>query len=154
MTPEDFIAALAPAASASMLTTKIYSSFVLAEAALESAWGTSQLVTQAKNIFGVKSDPSWKGKIFSLRTREFFHGEWVIVPANWRLYDTWEDCISDHAAFLLNNSRYKPAFQTTNVEDFTKAIQACGYATDPAYSTKIINIINAHNLKRFDKGLT
>lgn len=151
MIPNDFIAKIAPTAQSSQVTTNIYSSFVIAEAALESGWGSSQLYVQANNIFGVKADSSWKGDTFSLQTNEYIDGKNVIVPALWRKYPDMLSCITDHASFLMNNHRYAPAFETNNVNDFVTAIAQAGYATDPNYSQKIMEIINFHNLTQYDQ---
>ncbi|MDE3022966.1 MAG: glycoside hydrolase family 73 protein [Pseudomonadota bacterium] len=151
MKPSDFINALASAAQESMKTTKIPASFVIAEGALESGWGQSMLAENGMNLFGVKADPSWNGPTIEMRTREYLRGEWVIVPAKWRKYSTWLDCINDHAKFLLNNPRYEKAFAyTSDSIAFTRAIAAAGYATDPSYAAKIIAIIYGHNLIQFD----
>ena len=151
MKPDDFIAAVAPAAQQSMAVTGIPASFTIAEGALESGWGSSQLVAQGKNIFGVKADASWHGDTLTMQTREFLHGDWVMVPALWRKYDDWLGCIEDHARFLLDNRRYQDAFQhTTDGEAFTLAVAQAGYATDPAYASKIISIMRAHDLHTFD----
>lgn len=150
MTPVDFINTIAPAARTSATTTKIPASFTVAEAALESGWGATQLATQAMNLFGVKADASWHGTTWSMQTREFLSGQWVMVPALWRKYSTWLGSISDHAQFLLTNPRYKPAFQCTNGCDFARAVQKAGYATDPDYANKIISVIDGHNLLTLD----
>src|SRR4051812_38214708 len=103
MKPEDFIAAIGPAARASMAKTRIPASFTIAEAALESGWGGSQLALQARNLFGVKADPSWHGDTVSMMTKEFENGKPVMEPALWRKYPDWLTCIQDHAAFLLHD---------------------------------------------------
>lgn len=150
MTPQDFIAAVAPAARTSMQSTKIPASFTVAEGALESGWGASQLAQQAFNLFGVKADPSWHGPTWSMQTREYLNGHWVMVAAVWRKYGDWLGSISDHAQFLIANPRYRPAFAYTSGTTFAQAIAAAGYATDPQYATKIISIIKAHNLSQLD----
>lgn len=150
MTPQAFIAAISGPAKTSMASTKIPASFVVADAALESAWGGSMLTQQAFNLFGVKADPSWTGPTISMNTREYLNGQWIVVPALWRKYADWLGSINDHAQFLLTNPRYQPAFAYTTGALFAKAIQAAGYATDPQYATKIIEIITAHNLGMLD----
>jgi flagellum-specific peptidoglycan hydrolase FlgJ len=150
MTPQDFINAIAPAARTSAATTKIPASFVVAEGALESGWGTSQLALQAFNLFGVKADSSWHGPTFDLDTGEFVNGQRVTVPATWRKYGSWLEAIQDHAAFLLDNPRYQPAFAYTNGSTFAIAIAAAGYATDPQYGQKLASIIKTHNLSTLD----
>jgi flagellum-specific peptidoglycan hydrolase FlgJ len=150
MTPDAFIAQIGPAAQDSMRTTNVPASFVIAEGALESGWGTSDLCTQARNIFGVKADASWHGPTCTMQTREFFHGQWVMVPATWRAYGDWGGCIADHAAFFLTNPRYAAAFETLDGESFARAVAAAGYATDPAYADKLIAIMRAHSLAQWD----
>lgn len=152
MTPAEFIATISAAAQASMLATKIPASFIIAQAALESGWGKSQLVTFGRNLFGVKADPAWKGEVLTMQTKEFLKGQWVTVPALWRKYPDWLACLNDHAAFLLTNRRYRPAFaHCDDAEAFSRAIAAAGYATDPEYANKIVSVIRAHNLIQFDK---
>jgi flagellum-specific peptidoglycan hydrolase FlgJ len=154
MTPQEFISAVAQAAKLSMAKTKIPASFTIAEAALESGWGKSQLAQQAFNLFGVKADPAWHGDVLTMQTREFLHGTWVMVPAKWRKYSGWLQCIDDHAAFLMTNKRYDGAFKVcSDASAFTKAVAAAGYATDPKYSDLIIGIIKQHNLTQFDKEM-
>jgi flagellum-specific peptidoglycan hydrolase FlgJ len=151
MTPKDFINAIAPAACESAKKTKIPASFVIAEAAIESGWGTH---APGMNLFGVKADKSWTGPFTVKRTREVIHGESVFIDDKFRSYSDWLGSIQDHADFLLMNPRYKPAFQCSDAESFTRAIAAAGYATDLDYASKIIHVIRSRNLTQYDKGLT
>ena len=151
MTPQDFISAVCDDAITSAANTGVYASFCIAEAALESGWGSSQLAVQGYNLFGVKADSSWTGDTITFRTREFLNKQWVFVNALWRKYDSWLGSFTDHANFLHQNERYSSAFDTTTVEDFVNAIANDGYATDPLYASKIITIINIHGLKGYDK---
>lgn len=152
MTSAEFIAAIGPAARASMLKTKIPASFTIAEGALESGWGKSKLATDGHNLFGVKADKAWQGDILAMNTREFLKGQWIMVPAKWRKYPDWQSCIDDHAAFLLTNPRYKQAFAcSADCQAFTRAVAAAGYATDPTYADKIISVIRAHGLAALDR---
>ena len=150
MKPQEFINALKDDAMASAAQTKVYASFSIAEAALESAWGTSKLATQGHNLFGVKADKSWTGDTISFRTREYLNKQWVFVNALWRKYPSWLGSFNDHAEFLHHNKRYAKAFLAGSVEEFTIEIANAGYATDPLYASKIISIIKQHDLKQFD----
>ncbi|MGO4379756.1 glycoside hydrolase family 73 protein [Pseudoduganella sp. RAF53_2] len=151
MTPAEFVAAVGPAARASMAVTRIPASFTVAQAALESSWGKSQLAVQARNLFGVKASAGWTGDVLTMDTREFIKGQWVVVPARWRTYADWLACIDDHAQFLLKNPRYKPAFACRDAESFVRAVAAAGYATDPQYADKIIAVIRGRSLTALDK---
>ena len=150
MKPDDFIAAIAPAAKASAEKTRIPASFTIAEAALESGWGASQLACQGFNLFGVKADRAWRGETLTMRTREFVRGQWVVIPALWRKYPDWLGCLEDHAAFLIRNRRYKACFDCTDGKGFARAVAAAGYATDPDYAKKICALIDTHQLAAFD----
>lgn len=152
MNAQDFIDLIGPAAQASAKTTGVPASFTVAEAALESGWGSSQLAQQGMNLFGVKADPSWTGDVLTLNTREFLNGTWVMVPANWRKYDDWQSCMDDHAAFLHQNPRYASCFNCTDGAGFATAVAQAGYATDPDYASKLISIINQHGLAGLDGG--
>ncbi len=150
MDAQAFIDLIGPAAQASAKDSGVPASFTVAEAALESGWGASQLAQEGKNLFGVKADPSWQGDVLTLNTREFLHGTWVMVPARWRKYADWQDCMDDHAAFLHQNRRYVPCFECTTGEAFATAVAQAGYATDPGYAAKVISIIRQHRLADLD----
>jgi flagellum-specific peptidoglycan hydrolase FlgJ len=152
MTPQVFIAAIAPAAVASAKVTGIAASFVIAQAALESAWDKSELALQAKNLFGVKADPGWHGPTVSIQTEEFFNGHYEMVPAVWREYPTWQACLDDHAAFFTVNPRYAEALKVRgDPMAFAAAIKAANYCTDPDYVSKIQAVIDDHDLTQYDK---
>jgi flagellar rod assembly protein/muramidase FlgJ len=147
LTPKEFIDAVSPAAKKSAIETKIPASFTVAEAALESGWGVH---APGMNLFGIKADASWKGAFTTKKTREFVNGAPVMIEARFRAYQDWLGSIEDHAKFLLNNPRYAPAFSSTDGAGFARAVQACGYATDPNYAKTIISIIDNHNLSILD----
>ena len=155
MTPPEFIAAISQPARESMRTTRIPASFTIAQGALESSWGNSQLARAAKNLFGVKADPEWRGPVLTMPTREVINGQWVMIEARWRKYDFWLQCIDDHARFFHDNPRYAACFPADGSmldgEAFAHAVAAAGYATDPQYADKVIATMRARNLKEFDK---
>lgn len=151
MKPSDFIAAIAPAARASAQKTGIPASFTIAQAALESGWGSSGLCAKACNLFGVKADSAWVGDIAEMPTREFLAGQWVTVNAKWRKYTDWLACINDRADFFRKNKRYRLAMTgKRSGEDFARQIALAGYATDPKYAEKLCSIIRRHGLSSFD----
>ena len=151
MTVQSFINTIGPAAKESMKQTGLSAAFVVAEAALESGWGGSELAQRGKNLFGVKAFPGWEGATMSLPTREFLEGKWTTVQAQWCVYVTWDDSILAHAKFLFDNPRYKNALQVRDdPAAVTWAVQAAGYATDPDYARKINQIVDAHSLRDWD----
>ena len=128
---------------------KVLPSVAIAQAALESAWGTSGLATKYNNLFGIKG--SYGGNAANMATWEVYGGVRYDIKANFRAYPNWETSIKDYGVFLNVNSRYKKALGLKNYKDQIKAIHVAGYATDPQYQSKIISIIEANNLVQFDK---
>lgn len=154
MKPQDFLDALLPGALAVQTKYGIPASFTLAQAALESGWGESQLARDARNLFGVKADAAWHGPTYNLGTREFLNGKNVMVAASWRKYASWSECLDDRAQFFKKNRRYAACFNQTTGEGWALTVAAAGYATDPNYAKALIGVMNGRNLQRFDtKGI-
>ena len=151
MTPQEFIAQISASAVQSMKSSRIPASFTVAEAALESGWGSSRLYAEAKNIFGVKADPSWDGPFIDMPTHEYVNGRLTQVMARWRKYDTYQACFDEHAKFLHDNERYGACFERQYTgPEFAIEIARCGYSTDPDYAEKMASIIRQHNLMELD----
>jgi uncharacterized protein with LGFP repeats len=83
-------------------------------------------------------------------TNEFVGGEMVNTVAGFRTYATVHDSVLDHALFLTENSRYAEAFASASSADFARAIAAAGYATDPRYAAKLLEIMAGWDLYRYD----
>lgn len=147
MTPAQFIAAIAPAAQICAAKTRVPASVTIAQAALESSWGAR---APGMNLFGIKADASWRGPISSVPTHEVIGGKSIEIVASFRAYSDWQGSIDDHAAFLVNNPRYRPAFASKSGVEFADAIAKAGYATDPQYADKLKSIITGRKLDAFD----
>lgn len=174
MTPADFIKAFGGnAVIGSLVTNKLFPSVVLAQTALETGWGKS---VPANNLFGIKADTSWNGKVTSQSTTEYVGGvkhyytgsgktysnRQAAIAAGepavtlFRAYPSTIDSFIDRNKFLIENPRYTAhgVFTATTPEEQAQALEAAGYATAPNYASTIISIINANNLKEFDKKKT
>lgn len=115
---------------------------IVAQAAVESAWGRSAI---GKNMFGIKADASWHGKTQVVRTREVdANGREYYIDAAFRDYDTFAESVADHFSFLDRNSRYRAAgvFDGKGDEHYFRALQAAGYATDPHYADVLLSVLN------------
>ena len=154
MNPSEFIMRLTTAAISSAKATGVPASITIAQAALESAWGESGLTKVGNNLFGIKADSLWRGQTLTMNTKEFIKGQWVVVPALWRKYPSWQASIDDHAAFLKRNPRYKASFACSSAPAFAKALAQAGYATDPEYANKLIALMAKHQLQALDGGGT
>lgn len=122
----------------------------IAQAIIESASGTSQLAVEANALFGIKADKRWTGKTYSKTTQEFKNGEYKNVTASFRMYDSWNDSIADHAKFLIENKRYSNLIGVTDYKEYCKLIKEDGYATSPTYTKTLIDCIEKHNLTQYD----
>jgi peptidoglycan hydrolase-like protein with peptidoglycan-binding domain len=127
----------------------IIPSLTIAQAILESGWGTSQLSIRAKNLFGIKAFSDWTGGRITLPTTEWYNGQMKIIEADFRAYDSFNDSIEDHNK-LLGYTRYRPVRESTDYREACQKIYECGYATDPRYSEKLISIIESNRLFEFD----
>jgi flagellum-specific peptidoglycan hydrolase FlgJ len=148
----DFILSLAPNARESQRKTGVPASVTLAQAILESDWGRSRLTRDANNLFGIKAfgTPGSAG-VYDINTWEVYGGENVTVMAGFKAYQTLADSVTDHGNWFHDNSRYADALAVKDdPRAFAYAINAAGYATDPAYAPKLIGLMDRFNLYAYD----
>jgi flagellar protein FlgJ len=117
---------------------------VIAQAALETGWGTAQPAEASggsNNLFGIKAGASWNGAHVSSETTEFENGVATTERARFRAYGSVAENLGDYVRLLRDNPRYAGALNTgTDVRAFANALQRGGYATDPAYADKIVAV--------------
>ena len=154
MTTQDFINTYSAPIIDACKGTTLFPSVKLAQAALETGWGAS-VIGEAKNMFGIKGrgahTPFWNGDVVNKNTQEFTNGAYQTVTEPFRKYNSLADSIRDHTYFLQQNKRYIPVFEAKTPEDQAIALFDCGYATDPPYASKLMSIINSHNLISLDQ---
>jgi len=156
---QNFIKLIMPFAVASMKNNKILASITIAQACLETGYGTSALMMKYNAPFGVKATPSWLnagGKAFNAVTGEVYNGVNVTITAAFRAYNELAEAVEDHAAILrlsfYNKSKGgKVPYDIIGETDYRKAAQCLSpYATDPLYVQKIIKIIETNKLTQYD----
>ncbi len=127
----------------------IFPQYAACEAALESGWGCSQLAVQANNLFGQKqSHPPLPGtETITMPTREYLHGNWMTVPANWTKFPGWADCFAARMALLQRLSQafphYLAAIEAADGERYVTAVSQ-SWSTDPGRAGKVLAIYDAH----------
>jgi len=133
-------------AQAASDATGIPASFMLGQAALETGWGKHQMVAAngqpSHNLFGIKAGGDWTGKTVNAVTTEYVNGVPTQKVEKFRAYDNYDQSFQDYAKLLQGNSRYKNV--VANAKDaygFAQGLQKAGYATDPEYANKLINVI-------------
>ncbi len=147
-----FIASLAQPAQESQRITGVPASITIAQAILETYWGTSFLAREANNYFGIKAHyrPGTAGVIW-IDAWEVEGGRDVTRPEPFRKYATVADSLVDHGRFFLENSRYAYALEARHdPREFARRINAAGYATDPGYASKLIALLDRFNLQQYD----
>lgn len=149
---KNFIKKVGALASADMKKSGVLASLTAAQAILESAWGKSELATGGNALFGIKATKSWKGKVYCKDTKECYDGVNLVDVKNaaFRAYDSWEESVEDHSAFLKANKRYKEVIGETDYKKACEAIKAAGYATDPDYVEKLVKLIEDYELTEYD----
>lgn len=148
-TDNNFINSVLPGAIEAYQKYGILPSVVIAQAILESGWGVKKI---GNNIFGIKATGDWNGKTQTKVTREYRNGRWVSETAVFRDYDSISDSIEDYAKLIGTSSRYEAVRNAKDYKEAANALQQAGYATDPEYAKKLINIIEQNNLDKFDTG--
>ena len=127
-------------------------SVCIAQAALETGWGTSPLMVKANAYFGIKAGTSWKGMVYSTKTQECYNGrDYTTITDLFRAYGSLKDSVADYFDLITGLDRYSGA---CNQQDARKCIQAVkdgGYATSPAYVTNVMSIINQYGLTKYDE---
>lgn len=122
---------------------KIPASITLAQGILESGAGQSDLVRRSNNHFGIKCH-GWTGR--TVRKDDDERNECF------RAYDSAFDSYEDHSRFLASGQRYRSLFslKITDYKGWAYGLKAAGYATNPQYATRLIELIQLYKLYNYD----
>ena len=124
---------------------RIPASITLAQGVFESGAGRSALARSGNNHFGIKCH-GWQGrKVYADddERNECF-----------RAYDNAYQSYEDHSRFLANSQRYRHLFSLsiTDYRGWARGLKAAGYATNPRYADKLIELIELYKLHQYDKA--
>jgi flagellum-specific peptidoglycan hydrolase FlgJ len=153
-----FIAQASGYAAEVAAANDLYASVMIAQAILESGWGTSALTTQANNMFGIKG--SYNGQYVEMATLEDNgSGNYYQIMAKFRKYPSLRESFQDNAYVLRNTSfaagsYYYSGAWKSNTNSYTEATAWLQgrYATDTSYASKLNNLISTYNLTQYDSG--
>jgi flagellum-specific peptidoglycan hydrolase FlgJ len=152
-TPQErFIASIAEAAVVSHERTGVPASVTIAQAILETYWGSSRLAREANNYFGIKAQTRvGSAGVVWFDVWEVIGGRNVMRAEPFRAYNSVAESFVDHGRFFLDNGRYGAAMAARgDARQFAREVNRAGYATDPAYAGKLIGLMDRYNLYRFD----
>ena len=149
---EAFVQKLLPHAQAASAATGIPARFMLGQAALESGWGKAEIRgadgQNSHNLFGIKAGAGWKGRTVDVVTTEYVDGKPQKQVEPFRAYDSYAESFRDYANLLRSNARYQNVIaQGQDAAGFAQGLQQAGYATDPNYAQKLMNVI-----RQFDQA--
>lgn len=151
VTKNEFLEVMIPIAKQAQAEYGIRPSVLVAQAALESNWGNSDLSQQSNNFFGIKGNSS--GDQYA--TKEFTQEKWESVQASFRTYDSVSESVNDYARLIKNGTSwnadlYSEVISAEHYKEAAFALQKAGYATDPNYANKLIRIIEQYALYEID----
>jgi len=144
---DQYIERFAPVAVQEMKEYGIPASITLAQGILESGDGNSRLAQEANNHFGIKCHDDWSGK--TIKHHDDKRNECF------RVYDHARESYRDHSLFLTKRSRYSELFdlKPTDYKGWAHGLKKAGYATDPKYADRLIDLIERHELYLYDTNL-
>ena len=123
---------------------------IIAQACIESAFGTSSLGYKYHNYFGMKCGSSWKGKSVNLRTKEEYKvGQLTTIRDNFRVYDSIEEGVKGYFDFI-SSKRYSNLLIAVTPKQYLEYIKKDGYATSSTYVNTNMNCINKYDLTKWD----
>ena len=164
MTEAERIEKIAPLYQENMKKTGMLASVGIAQFCLESGYGTTDLAEFANNLHGMKaslsgntwSGSSWDGvSVYGKESPEVYNGVTKMVYSEFRKYPNCEASIADRAAYFMNatngkNKRYPGIAGERDYKTVISIIKAGGYATDPNYVDKLINLVERWGLFKYD----
>lgn len=136
------------------LAAGILPSLCIAQACVESAYGTSELAVNANNLFGIKASGDWTGKTYTKNTQEWDGSKYITVSAVFRAYDTMVACVEDYLDKLTTMDRYQNLVGCTGIEEACRLIQEDGWATSQTYTDTLLARVDKHNLTQYDPQQT
>lgn len=147
----EFIQEVAAYAVPLQETHGIWPSITIAQAIVESNWGQSGLALNEQNYFGIKGSSSQP----AYATLEY-EDDWVEIQASFRSYDSLQESVEDYAELIAggtnwNPDLYRPVIEADTYREAAYALKKSGYATDPAYPEKLIEIVELYNLDQYDR---
>lgn len=129
----------------------IFPEMAACEAALESGWGVSRLTLEANNLFGQKQDRGHTEGIgtLALPTREYLHGQWIIVEADWVKFPDWAASFAGRMEILralsLEFPDYACALHASTPEEFIQFVSR-RWSTDPTRASKVLSIYDENKV--------
>lgn len=155
MSKEEFIKQIAALVKkyAPSYGIKVYSP-IIAQAILESAYGTSELAVNACNYFGLKYREgrckTCIGIYDKVGSEQNKDGSYTSSAMKWCKFEDMENGVIGYFDFI-NISNYSNLKGVTDPRKYLENIKADGYATSLDYVDNLMSVIERWNLTDYDK---
>jgi flagellar protein FlgJ len=148
MSPEEFVETFKPYAKTIYAVFGIPWRAILAQAALETGW-LRKPVTDLEsgrnsfNLFNIKGQGP-AGSV-SAYDDQYINGRPVKRVHAFRAYHSYDESFADYARLITENPRYQGALAVAgDPEAYVRRIQQAGFAEDPRYAAKLIQIMRKY----------
>lgn len=141
---DDFLKSIIPVAKVVARRTGLDYRLIVAQAAIETGWGSK---VKGNAFFGIKGHGA--DNTIDFKTTEEVDGKKVSQTDTFRAYENIGDAATDYGQFLQDNPRYSEYLAASNLEDAAAALQASGYATDSKYGEKVLTTARGRTLRNF-----
>lgn len=150
-----------------MSTNKVLASVTAAQAIYESKWGAETYISDTNNLFRILIDDEWTGYCYSLDNGKMYEKKTDCTGTDTliKVFDGYDQCILDWINYIISVRRSKGGplkyKNIPGVTDYKQCISNYikdGYVKDhlneykdPAYESKMIEIIEKYKLYEWDE---
>lgn len=125
-------------------------SAAIAQACIESAYGTSSLGYKYHNYFGMKAGKKWTGGVVNLKTKEEYKvGQLTTIVDGFRTYPTMEEGLKGYYDFIAA-TRYANLKTAKNFHEYSTFLKNDGYATSSSYISTLDTTVSKWGLDQYD----
>lgn len=154
---QDFVNYVSQQASIVAPQNGLYSSVMIAQAILETGYGSSSLSKPPYyNLFGIKTTANDPNHVYMRTAEQDKDGNEFFIYAYFKNYDNYAESFRSNATRLRTGTTSNPSFysgawteNTDSYRDATLWLQG-RYATDVEYAAKLNRVISQWNLTQYD----
>lgn len=154
-TQTEFIKTIAPTVQKVAAAYGVAPSIIIAQAALESDYGSNLLAVKYHNLFAVQAQGG--RTLIALTDKRYSANKWQTETKRFTVYKSWTAAIYDYFDLLqsgnLNDSEgaYDILLSRKGYRKSAQLLQDMGFSTDPDYATKLIAIVEKYDLTSYDE---
>jgi len=163
-----FVEQLWPLAEQAGQKLGVSAQIILSQAALETGWGKHIIHQDGKssyNLFNIKASRDWSGAKMEKTSMEFIHDPQQNMTAirqnsQFKAYSSFAQSFADYVQLIKNKPHYnrfiehsakqmEKTEQSLHDKNYIKGIHKAGYATDPAYAEKVVNVLKSDAMQSY-----